>query len=671
MSAERAPEEVAEVHCPHAERCGGCPVIGLGYEAQLGYKRGRVVQAIGRYRALELTYTEATIAADPVSGYRTRAKLIVGPRGELGLFAKGGGHFVVDIPECKVLAPVLARLATRLRVRIAEAKISAGTLAPAVEGDPRRGLLRAVDLREIAARDGSRRALLTFVVRPHDPAERDLLRVEAKEMLAESDDILGIAVNVQGDGPQVLGSETELLAGEATVKDHLGGSMHYATFGSFVQAHRAQAARVHALLAEGLRVGEGTRVLDLYAGSGAIALALARRGAKVTIVEAFAPAARSAERAAKDDGLGADVMCAESATALRTFADKRVPFDAIVVNPPRRGLGPATREGIARLDAPVLAYVSCDPETLARDLDHFSRLGYRTLRAQPLDMIPLTEEVETVVFLGRGAPPRPFVLFESETLIAVDKGAHEPTSPERAYVGSLFDRVRSIAGAASATPIAELDVGTSGVALFAKSAAHVATWQRALEQEGARRIFIGAVRGVVPTKGTIARPLREPADDKSLHDARTRYRRLLVAGGHAVVRVIPEENRTHQVRRHFASIHHAILGDERYGHSPTNRFFEEKHGLDRTFLHCVRVELTSPGGERFSIDAPLPGDLRSVLERFGGTDALAALERKNALGGGRSSMPPQSGPVSVGPDIDVQRSEGGSLRGELTTDDDG
>ncbi len=663
-----------DVVCPHAERCGGCPVIGLGYDAQLGYKRGRVVQAIGRYRALELTYTESTIPAEPVAGYRTRAKLIVGPGGELGLYAKGGGHNVVDIPECQVLAPVLATLATRLRGIVGAERDAASPLGPA-GANGSGGLLRAIDLREVRGKDGSRRALVTFVTRPHGDGDRERLREEAKRFVADTPEVLGVAVNVQGDGPQILGSETELLAGEDTAADHHGESMHYATFGSFVQAHRGQAARVHSLLADGLRVTAGTKVLDLYAGSGAIALSLARRGAKVTIVEAFPPAARNAERAARDEGLAAEVLCSESASALRTLADRRAAFDAVVVNPPRRGLGPATRELIARLAAPTLAYVSCDPETLARDLDHFSRLGYRTLSAQPLDMIPLTEEVETVVFLGRSAAPRPLVLFEDDSLIAVDKGGHEPTTPHGdsadAHVSSLFDRVRALPGGANATPITRLDLGTSGVALFAKNAALLPAWQRAMDHETTRRIFVGAVRGVVPTKGTIARPLREPGDDRRLQEARTRYRRLLVAGGHAIVRVIPEEPRTHQVRRHFAAIGHAILGDDRYGHTPTNRFFEEKHGLDRTFLHCVRVEVTSPQGARLTIDAPMPGDLRAVLERLGGTDAVAALERKHALGGAISSAPPTSGPVSSGPDVDAQRpSDGGSFRGELTTDDD-
>ena len=84
------------VSCEHADRCGGCPIIALPYPEQLSLKRGRVVQSAARYPGLELVYTEPVLAAEPVVGYRTRAKLIVSTGGRIGLFEKGGGHVVVE-----------------------------------------------------------------------------------------------------------------------------------------------------------------------------------------------------------------------------------------------------------------------------------------------------------------------------------------------------------------------------------------------------------------------------------------------------------------------------------------------------------------------------------------------------------------------------------------------
>ena len=156
----------SRVACDHADRCGGCPLLDLTYDEQLARKRGRVQTALARYPSLAASAVPEPVApADPIVGYRTRAKLIVAQGGAIGLFAQGGGHHVVDIPRCRVLAPVLATVASALRDRVRIAEAGGGALAPF---DPSGGgALRAVDLREV--RGGPReadpsRVLLTLVV---------------------------------------------------------------------------------------------------------------------------------------------------------------------------------------------------------------------------------------------------------------------------------------------------------------------------------------------------------------------------------------------------------------------------------------------------------------------------------------------------------------------------
>ena len=149
--------------------------------------------------------------------------------------------------------------------------------------------------------------------------------------------------------------------------------------------------------------------------------------------------------------------------------------------------------------------------------------------------------------------------------------------------------------------------------------------------------------------------------------------RLAVAAGHSVLRVVPEHGRTHQIRRHLAAIGHPVLGDDRYGHAMTNRYFEEKNGLDRAFLHCVRIELDHPDGAgRVLVEAPLTGDLRAVLERTSGPGTLRFLDHKNALGtSGTSHLPP--GPDEVvhdrGSALEVD-TRSPTLKPELVSDDD-
>jgi 23S rRNA (uracil1939-C5)-methyltransferase len=626
-----APDE-ERVVCEHAQRCGGCPLIGLSYPDQLAQKRARVQGAALRYPSLESLHIDPVAPAHPVVGYRTRAKLIVGPDGDLGLFAKGGGHQVVDIPRCRVLSPSLARMATILRGNIAAARAAGGALAPFDSSG--RGGLRAIDLREVREGDAVH-VLVTFVVQRDRASSIGALEHAARELMRSAPEVSGVACNFHdGDAPQVLGRETVPLAGVTSARDRVGGSVHLATFGSFVQAHRGQAGHVHAWLADALGLSDSTgraalRVLDLYGGSGSIALGLASAGASVRLIDSFAPAVAHARAAAQAQGIALETACADVTDALRAMAHEGERFDAIVVNPPRRGTSPAVRESLARLEPRTLAYVSCDPETLARDLDHLARLGYRAISLRPLDMIPLTDEVETVAVLQRAEIPWPRALYEEPEVIAVDKGPHEPMTPQGEYRGSLLARMRRRAGAESAVPVHHLDVGTSGLAMFVRDRRYVAKWERVLSSASTRKVYVAAVRGVTPPKGEISRGLR---DRDRLDVGRTRYRRLAIAAGHSLLRIVVERGKTYPIRRHLAAIGHPVLGDDRYGHAMTNRFFAEKGGLDRTFLHCFCLEFDHPDtGARHILQAPLPGDLRVVLERMGHPHPPGSATRRTTL----------------------------------------
>jgi 23S rRNA (uracil1939-C5)-methyltransferase len=636
------------IECKHAAQCAGCPLIEHDYGQQLSLKRAKVAAAVAYYPALEQVQTHGVEGADTIIGYRTRAKLMVSPTGAIGLYNRSGHHEVVDIPGCRVLAAPLADVASSLRALIASPPAVARQLL--LPYDPvAGGVLRAVDLREVrlpkpreGAEDGSG-VLVTLVLQRDRAPSREDLREAGRALRPMLPKVLGIAVNFHdAEAPQILGPETLVLDGLPQAEDRIGETYHIASFGSFVQAHREQAGRVHSVVLREIAAikpahGGPTRVLDLYGGSGAIALALAHAKHKVTMVESFPPATNNARIASESQGLtNLEIRTGDVSEVLGQLAASKAEFDAIVMNPPRRGVSPAAREAIARINAPMFVYVSCDPDTLARDLDHFSRLGYATSDLAPLDMIPLTEEVETITILRRVPPVPPRVLYEDQDVILVEKGPHEPVVQHPEYMSSLLARCTMLPRGQKPRPIHLVDPGTSGLVLFAKSEAGRAVWTHALINSG-RLIYLAAAKGVTPSKGAITRDLRE---GNRSYPARTRYRRLAVASGHSVLRVIPEGGRTHQIRRHLAAIGHPVLGDERYGHVPTNRYFEEKHGLDRSFVHLVRIEITHPRtGQHMIMESTLPGDLRSALLRASGSSVLRFLEAKHALGEGRVYTP--------------------------------
>jgi 23S rRNA (uracil1939-C5)-methyltransferase len=150
--------------------------------------------------------------------------------------------------------------------------------------------------------------------------------------------------------------------------------------------------------------------------------------------------------------------------------------------------------------------------------------------------------------------------------------------------------------------------------LFARKPEFVDAIARALAQ-GEKR-YTALVRGITRDKGVVNRPLREHG---TRIDARTRYRRVAVKGGHSLLEVRPDQGRKHQIRRHLAEVGHPVLGDDRYGHEPSNRHAEHKHGLERPFLHCASIALELDGVVR-RFEAPLAGDLDSVLASLGSTE---------------------------------------------------
>lgn len=584
-------------HCVHSARCGGCTLLELPLADQLTRKHNIVRDALAGYEALQALNIEAVEPATPMLGYRTRAKLVVSESGAVGLFERAS-HEVCDIPHCQVMHPALLEVVAAVRERACHALtgLDARLVHEVTDADdaPRPGVLLTLN--------GSSDA---------EPALQELGRALVQHPL-----VRGVAVRVQSKSPNRLleGAPTP-IAGESLVRDQLRahGPFHYATFGSFVQAHGGQAAAIARFIVARLERAfpqQDVRVLELFAGSGALALELCARGLWVCAVELYAPALASAERAAREQGLER-LQCrvGEAEAVVRESVTQRERFDAVLVNPPRRGLSSGLRALLPRLQARAIVYVSCDPETLARDLSDLAQRGWTARETQPFDMIPLSSGVETVVVLERNTPRPIRVLYEDAELLAVDKPPHMPTTPDDAHESSLLRRLQHEHAMPELTALHRLDLGTSGVCLFAKQRGAVQALSERLR--AGEKHYLALVRGAIRAKGIVRVALREQGKTRP---AVSRYTRVSREGLHSLVRVRLEQGRTHQVRKHMAAIKHPLLGDERYGDGPSNRYLEHRHGLDRTFLHAARVVL-APAGDAAALvlEAPLAADLRAVL----------------------------------------------------------
>ncbi|MBT8492131.1 MAG: methyltransferase, partial [Deltaproteobacteria bacterium] len=182
------------------------------------------------------------------------------------------------------------------------------------------------------------------------------------------------------------------LVGAGRFAEPCGPAIAQAGVESFIQVHRVQAEVLYQILAE--RARGARRAADLYCGLGAIAFHLAAAGIETVGVDRSADA-EWAQRAAHDSGLPVSFVRADAGQA------KLGLVDLVVVNPPRKGLSRAARAQVVGLGPERILYLSCGPESLGRDLAELTERGYRAVWAQPVDLMPGTAQIETIVELRR------------------------------------------------------------------------------------------------------------------------------------------------------------------------------------------------------------------------------------------------------------------------------
>jgi 23S rRNA (uracil1939-C5)-methyltransferase len=306
-------------------------------------------------------------------------------------------HDVVDLAGCRIAEPPLDDTATALA-----ALLDGAGVAPYDEttltGDLRHVVLRA-------NHDG--RVLATWIV------ARPLANgaALARAFRDARPEVVGVVEHVnRGRGNAIFASDAaadRVLEGDATIEDRVelgGGAVRLRlSSGAFFQANRGVAALAYGAITDGLAIRPGERVVDAYCGVGGIALALASRGAGEIIgIETHAGAVADAAASAALKGVtNARFVAGDAAGALAAI-DRA---DVVVLNPPRRGCAPEVLAEVVRLGPRAIAYLSCDPDTLARDLAWLAGRGYQsTGPITPYDMLPHTPHVEALAILGRPSP---------------------------------------------------------------------------------------------------------------------------------------------------------------------------------------------------------------------------------------------------------------------------
>jgi 23S rRNA (uracil1939-C5)-methyltransferase len=382
----RSPARVEPV-CPAYGACGGCTLEHLDYDGQLRWKSEHVQTVLARVPATAAIPVAPCVASPRPLGYRNKSKLVyaLGERGRpvLGAYAPRS-HRVVDLAGCRVAEAPLDDVAGALCRLLAEHQVSP------YDERSEEGVLRYVILRV----NHVGRVLITLVTAVD---AFDVGVALARALIAERPEVAGVVQNINSSRGNTLYGESErTLAGESWLDDRVGPVQLRLSSTAFFQVNRDVAARIYADLATAAALTGQERVVDAYAGVGGIALTLARGAGEVIGIEEHPHAVGDAEIGAQMNHATRCRFVVGDAAAALAGLDAA---DVVVLNPPRRGCTPAVLQAVARLQPRLVAYVSCAPDTLARDLAQLASTGLVARSVQPYDMLPQTPHVESLALI--------------------------------------------------------------------------------------------------------------------------------------------------------------------------------------------------------------------------------------------------------------------------------
>lgn len=374
--------------CPYHKKCGGCEYSGIPYEEQLQKKEKRVAKLLREFGKVE-----------PIVGmtypyyYRNKVHAVYAQKknGEVicGTYEKDS-HRVVDIESC-----LLENKGSTAIIRDIRGLLRSFKIKPYNE-DTGYGLLRHVLVRHAHA-TGEVMVVLVLAS-PVMPSKNNFVKA-LRKMHPE---ITTVVLNINGrNTSMVLGEQEKVLYGKGYIVDELMGMRFRISAKSFYQVNPIQTKHLYqgALDMAGLTGKE--RVLDAYCGTGTIGMIASRDAKEVTGVELNRDAVRDAITNAKTNQVkNICFVCQDATEYICKAAEKKENFDVVLMDPPRAGSTKEFIDSVIALAPERVVYVSCNPQTLARDLKWFRR-GYKVEKMRPYDMFPLTDHCEVVCSLVR------------------------------------------------------------------------------------------------------------------------------------------------------------------------------------------------------------------------------------------------------------------------------
>ena len=387
-----SPYRTKDNFCSAPMACGGCVYRNVSYEYEKKIKREYVKTAFRKAGIDDITI-EPVISTGKENHYRNKAQypLKQGKNGiEAGFYA-AKTHNIISAECCMIQNEKF----TEIVKFFCECADSLGLNVYNEESG--KGLLRHLYLR-IAEATGE--IMVCVVINADSFESSDRLATALCERFPE---IVSVMLNVNKKNTNVvLGDRFILCQGKEYIEDVLCGKRFRITPQSFYQVNRDGAELLYAKAAELADLSGNETLVDLYCGTGTIGLSMSDKAKALIGIEIVPSAVECAKLNAEANGVdNAEFYCGDASKTEEILKNRKLSADVVVIDPPRKGTTKELIEYLNKLNVPKVVYVSCDPDTLARDVAVFRKYGYDTDRVYPVDMFPRTGHVESVVCLKR------------------------------------------------------------------------------------------------------------------------------------------------------------------------------------------------------------------------------------------------------------------------------
>ncbi len=376
--------------CPVAKKCGGCRYTDTPYKEQLKIKQKRAEQLIKEFGKVK-----PILGMDEPAHYRNKVHAVFD-------FQKGKGivsgiyqeksHRVVPVEGCLLEEERAGKIILSIRELAKSFKIKA------YDEDSGYGLLRHVLVR-VGHATGEIMVVLVLGS-PVLPSKKNFVN----ELCKLHPEITTILINVNNKRTSmVLGAKEQVIYGKGYIEDVLCGKRFKISAKSFYQVNSVQTEVLYRQAAQYAGLTGKETVVDAYCGIGTIALSVAEQAGKVIGVELNGDAVRDAVANAKRNQIkNADFYQNDAGRFLTQMAEAGEKVDVVFMDPPRSGSTKEFLDALIRISPKRVVYISCEPQTLARDLQYLTaNSGYRMEEAVPVDMFPFTEEIEMVCLLSQ------------------------------------------------------------------------------------------------------------------------------------------------------------------------------------------------------------------------------------------------------------------------------